>query len=329
MMKRRKIGALLLLPLLLVACNKTSVIYSDDTPFYFTLEKPSLRVVQFTDTHFTYGFDNFDQQTLNLITTIVNAADPDLVVFTGDQTLSISAPRLYKQLTEHMESLDVTWSFVFGNHDNDYHDYSKLLTAIESVNPERLLFKTGPELEDGGVGNFSINFTYDDEPFYNIYMIDSKTEQHTFKREGVSRYEYLSTAQIAWYEEKTNDDILLNTRSTIFMHVPLIQYLEYEQYIDSGGFVGEVNESVYPQSIDTGMFDAIVRQGVTDAVFAGHDHENNFAFYHEGVLLGYGQNSGFNSYGKLQEGARVIDIDNDKNLSTFILYGDLTSDYYI
>lgn len=328
-MRQRKLSALLLLPLLLVACNQTSVTYTDDIPFYVTLEKPSLRVVQFTDTHFTYGFDNYDKRTLNLISTIVNTAKPDLVVFTGDQALSISAPRLYKQLTEHMESLDVTWSFVFGNHDNDYHDYSKIIAAIESAKPEQLLFKTGPKLEDGGVGNFSINFTYDDEPFYNIYMLDTKTEQHTFKREGISRYKYLSTAQISWYENKTNDDVLLDVRSTIFMHVPLIQFLEYENYLDANGVVGEVNESVYPQSVDKGMFDVIVRQGVTDAVFAGHDHENNFAFYHEGVLLGYGQNSGFNSYGKLQQGARVIDIDSDKKLSTFILYGDLTSDYYI
>lgn len=329
MIKRRKWLFLLPAPLLLVSCNKNPVVYSDDTPFFVSLDQPSLRIAQFTDTHFTYGFDNYDQRTLNLISKIVNETNPDLVVFTGDQTLSISAPRLYKQLTEHMEGLGVAWSFVFGNHDNDFNDYGALIDAVYSVNPEHLLFKTGPKLENGGVGNFSINFEYNDTPFYNIYMFDSKTEQHTFNRVGISRYQYIDEAQIAWYEERTNTDILTNTRSTIFTHVPLVQHLDYVLYVDDGGVVGNVNEQVYPQSLDKGLFDMIVKQGVSDAVFVGHDHSNNFAFYHEGVLLGYGQNSGFNSYGKYPEGARIIDIDQHKTLSTFIIYGDLTSDYHI
>ncbi len=328
-MKKAKLIFFLTLPLLLASCGNKPFTYSDDTPFVENLTTPSLRIAQFTDTHFTYGFDRYDKNTLALITKVVEATNPDIVVFTGDQTLSISAPRLYKQLARHMESLQIPWSFVFGNHDDDYHTHTTIIRALETVETTYLRFKSGPKLEKGGYGNFAINYYYDGDPFYNLYMLDSKTEQKKLRPEGLSRYDHLSPAQVAWYDEKAQNDATLNVPSTIFMHVPLVQYLLYEDYMNSNQFVGEANESVYSQNIDTGLFSAITTHGVSQAVFAGHDHRNNFAFYHENVLLGYGQNSGFNSYGTLQEGARIIDIDENKTLSTFIIYGDLTDAYHI
>ena len=39
----------------------------------------------------------------------------------------------------------------------------------------------------------------------------------------------------------------------------------------------------------------------------------------QGILLAYGRYSGYNAYGFLEIGGRVIQISADKNLSTYIL----------
>ena len=87
----------LLSTLLLTKGPSFTISYTDDDPFVVNLTKPSLKVVQFADLHLTYGFDKLDKLTYKLINDIVKETTPDLVVFTGDQTLSITAPSRYKQ----------------------------------------------------------------------------------------------------------------------------------------------------------------------------------------------------------------------------------------
>ena len=136
---------------------RPQVKYSDDTPIRFDLKGPSLKIVQFSDIHLMYGFDKTDRSTFELIKNITNETNPDLVVFTGDQTLSISSLARYKDLTKFMEELKTPWTFVFGNHDYDYTSPAKIINNVLSINPVYLYFKEGPALAEGGVGNFSFN----------------------------------------------------------------------------------------------------------------------------------------------------------------------------
>ncbi|MDD4184469.1 MAG: metallophosphoesterase [Candidatus Izemoplasmatales bacterium] len=312
-MKKIVLMICMLLILSLGACsNQKSIEYSDDTPIVVEMENEELKILQLTDLHLTYGIDANDRKTFALIKKLVSSAEWDLVVLSGDMTMSSLGPSLFKRLVRTMEDLLVPWTFVFGNHETDYHSYEDYLAYTE--NTEYLLFKTGPELEGGGVGNFAIEFQKDGVPFYLVYLLDSHAERNEYT-EAEGKYDYLAETQVDWYEQNVQDDVV---DSIMFMHIPLRQFvlLETDPLID---YTGVLEEKVCPQGIDTGMFSAITTWEKTKGVFVGHDHLNDTVFTLDGVVLGYGRASGYNGYGDLERGGRVVEIDSDQIMTTYVL----------
>jgi len=294
----------------LTSCQSISkeVTYTDDLPFTIEMKNDDLSIIQFTDLHLTYGIDSNDRKTLSMMDKLVNGGEYDLIVVSGDMMMSISAPSLFTRFINHMESLETPWTFVFGNHETDYNDYSELINRIGET--EYLYFKVGPEMTDGGYGNFVIQFTKADLPFYNLYFMDSHNETVGYTEEQ-GEYGYVSVAQVAWYESHVENDTV---DSVMYMHIPLRQYMNPVDY------VGTFNEDkVYAQGVDTGLFDKIVEYGMTKGVFVGHDHLNDFYLMMDGVMLAYGQISGYNAYGDLERGGRVVHIDSDGVMTSYIV----------
>jgi hypothetical protein len=291
----------------LVSCKQNDeIIYTDNEAMTIEVSDDTIKILQVTDLHLAFGISNRDQMTYDLIENLAKSDDYDLIVITGDMTMSPHAPSLFRGLIKHMESLEIPWTFVFGNHDNDFNDYSELLDQIHDTN--YLYFKSGPEMVDGGIGNFKINFIYQDEIIYHAYFLDSKTERDTYSEEE-GEYGYLSTAQVAWYEDSVSTDLV---ESVVFMHIPLRQYIDPENY---DGIFEE--DKVYAQGVDTGFFDAMVSYGMSKAVFVGHDHLNDFSLTKDDILLAYGRISGYTSYGYLERGGRHIEI-KDQVITTYV-----------
>ncbi len=311
-----------------VLTPRAQIKYSDDTPIRFNLSAPSLKIVQFADLHLTYGFDKNDHLTFDLIKNITEATKPDLVVFTGDQTLSISTKARYLDLTKLMESLKTPWTFIFGNHDYDYASRAKIIDKVYSVNPQYLYFKEGPKLDEDGVGNFVFNYYYENEPFYNLYFLDSKEELKKKEPDGLTIYNYLSPAQVEWYDQKAKVDKVNEVYSSVFMHIPLVQFRLSFNVPDGDTIINPPIEQISSQSKDTGFFDSMLTNGMSQAVFVGHDHRNNFVFTHQGIKLVYGRNSGYNAYGGLTRGARIIEItptsEAEPLLTTKVIFEDLS-----
>ena len=79
------------------------------------------------------------------------------------------------------------------------------------------------------------------------------------------------------------------------------------------------NEEVCCQSVDTGLYASFKILGNIEAVFCGHDHNNDFWGDYNGIKLFYGRKTGYGGYGpswNMQRGARVleftVDNSNDK-----------------
>ncbi len=307
----KKVVLSLLLVLLLAglgACHRPAVVYTDNEPFVLDIEGDTLKILQLTDFHLTFGIDYNDRKTFRLIEKLAAHDTYDLIVITGDLTMSPSALRLFRQTIRRMEAIGIPWTFVFGNHENDFHRHEQFIRHIGQT--EHLLFKVGPELEEGGFGNFKITFTKDGNPFYHAYFLDSHSEVEDYTPEQ-GKYGYFSTAQVAWYRDLVKDDA---EDSVVFTHIPL------RQFIDPVDYDGIFNEDqVYAQGIDTGFFDAMLEFDRSRAVFVGHDHLNDFSFFREGILLAYGRITGYNAYGNLERGGRVIEIDDAGTLTTYIL----------
>ena len=177
-----------------------------------------------------------------------------------------------------------------------------------------LKFKVGPSLEDGGYGNFKIDFTYQDDVIYHAYFLDSKNEEETYTEEQ-GEYGYLSDAQVSWYA----DHVALDTHaSVVFMHIPLRQFMLVD--INDASYDGLfLEDKVYPQGQDTGFFQAMVDGGLSEGVFVGHDHLNDFSFMLNDILLAYGRNSGYSAYGNLDRGGRHIEITSSGDLVSYIV----------
>lgn len=281
----------------------------NDPPFVIQMQNESLKILQLTDLHLGNKSPTVAQQTLDLVTRLVNSDNYDIVVITGDQTYSYTqAPYYYTKLAETMEACETPWTFVFGNHDNAFNDYTELINAIPD-DTEYLYFKVGPELEGGGYGNFVIQFQKNGVPFYELILMDSHAEREEFTA-AEGRYDYLKESQVEWYESKVSKSVVDNL---VFMHIPL------RQYFDTEGYVGEFNEYICPQGVDTGLYDAFVTYGKTKGLFVGHDHKNDFYIVRDDIILGYGRVSGFGGYGDLEKGARVIEISSTKEINTFII----------
>lgn len=312
-MKKISIFVLLVFMVSLSGCtsNSKEIIYTDDDPFVLEMQSDSLKILQLTDLHLTYGIDYNDRKTLKGIETLVNSDDFDLIVISGDMALSISAASLFTKLVKFMESLETPWTFVFGNHETDYNEYTDFLNRIHDT--EYLYFKVGPELLDGGVGNFRIIFNQDGTPFYTLYFLDSHAEREVYTEEE-GEYDYLKISQVQWVERHLEDD---TTDSIMYMHIPLRQFMVPK---DGGDYTGTFDEDkVYAQGIDTGLFNILRDNGKTKGVFVGHDHLNNFELTKDGILLAYGQITGYNAYGNLPRGGRVVVIDSSGVMSSYVL----------
>lgn len=301
---------LLISGLALTSCqNVPQNYYSDDEAVRLDLSENKLTILQLTDLHLTFGIDHNDQRTYRLIDALVKETDPDLVVFTGDMSMAPFGPQLFKGLADHMTTLDVYWTFVFGNHDNDHAPYSDYLKMID--NYDKLLFKVGPELTDGGYGNFKIETYYNNTPFYHLYFLDTHTEVG-----GDSTYGWLSNAQVDWYGNHAQEDALNGLKSSVFMHIPLLEYTDYQAGMEVDGKQGE---GIYHQGENTGFFQKMLDYNVSQAVFVGHDHLNTFSFMNSGILLAYGYASGYNGYGNTSKGGRVIEINQASQLVSHLV----------
>ena len=298
--------------LCLASCGGTTgEYYTDDEALTLTLSEPGLRIMQVTDLHLTYGIDYHDRHTLRLIEEMAEFSDPDIIVITGDIAMSPMGPSLFGTLYRRLEKLGIPWTFVFGNHETDFKDYGRYLDKIQD--PEHLLFKVGPEVTTGSYGNFIIETQVAGSPFMNLYLMDSRTENDN----TLSGYDYMTLDQVAWYRSHAAQDQVSGLESLAFMHMPLVQYEDYE---DATLLDGDMQEGmICYQGVDTGFFDAMVDYGMTKGLFVGHDHNNNFSFMKDGIMLAYGQATGFNGYGFLERGARIIDVDASHVMTSHLL----------
>jgi len=105
-----------------------------------------------------------------------------------------------------------------------------------------------------------------------------------------------------------------------FFHIPVP---EYDEVWEAGLATGTKEERVECPKINTGLFGAMVQMGDVMGTFVGHDHDNDYCGTLHGIRLCYGRVTGYNCYGKLQRGARVIQLTEGlRDFETWIVEAD-------
>ncbi|MBP5193693.1 MAG: metallophosphoesterase, partial [Clostridia bacterium] len=251
-----------------------------DKPFVIL----NLADVQLCDLEDFFNFRTIKRE----IKYLVDAARPDLITLTGDQTWSNENLISLKRLVGFLDSLRIPYAPVFGNHDYGNEMDSAVLSQRACCdvyeNGKYSLFSRGPT-NIGALGNYALNIVEDGAIVKTLYMLDS------------GYLDALTDGQIEWFKW-TAEGIKAATgaysKGMCFMHKPLPEYsFAYRAYkLGEAEAMGDVHVNYsLSGSLQRGFFDEAKARNVSDVV-CGHQHGNNFTICYEGVRLTFALKTG-------------------------------------
>ncbi|MBQ4604228.1 MAG: metallophosphoesterase [Clostridia bacterium] len=270
-------------------------------------------IVSTTDFHFDVDHEINTKAVRNFVNHI-KAIKPDLVVLTGDNILSKYQQIDAIQFAQMMEEIGIYWTAVFGNHETrEDRGFYKWLLFKSFCDYDHCLCKFGPD-DMFGYGNFTVNILGEGGKLLKTLfhfdsgrdILDRDKEKYGLPAD-FNGYDFLKKEQIDFYKKETArlKKEYGSADSFMYMHIPLCEYSHAfkddgnGRYVPSGEceiLYGEQYESVGCSSFNSGMFDAILETGSTQAVFAGHDHVNDWAAIYKGVHLVYSLPGGYAVY---------------------------------
>lgn len=254
--------------------------------------------------------ESLDMQCLNHIRTLVAATNPDLIFITGDVVYGEfdDAGRFFIAFRDFMDSLEIPWAPVYGNHDTSSAMGVYWQNEQWEAGPY-CLFKTGHVT---GNGNYSVLVTRGGRPVRVLYMMDSGGDGGA-NPPGVRRGGGLLPDQLAWFSQTAAALAELNGGIPVpgFMgfHIPCTEFALADKAkgydaVDSRGKCilgvtvkaepGDFGARREPHAIfrsPEGFLDSLHRAGV-DGVFVGHCHGINTSVVWEGIRWTYGLKTG-------------------------------------
>ncbi|MCJ7842233.1 metallophosphoesterase family protein [Lederbergia sp. NSJ-179] len=276
----------------------------------------SFKIVQFTDLHVGGEENQEDKKTFHVIRKVVECEKPDLIVVTGDLIWSegVKHPdQSYRRVLDQISEWDIPFATVFGNHDAEANITREQLLQIHSEYTNSLTM-AGPD-HIHGVGNYSLSIQSSTKLANEavLYFLDSGD----YAPKSVGGYAWVHPDQVSWFMSEAKKYAL---PALAFFHIPLP---EYRDVLSFGKVSGNKLEQVCAPMINSGLFTALLESGEVMGTFVGHDHDNDYCGELCGISLCYGRVSGYNTYGKLQRGARVIQLsEGQRKFDTWIRLDD-------
>lgn len=287
--------------------------YNDDGVF---------RIVQFTDTHLgNRPYNKQDKMTFSFLEKAVDYfKDYDLFMHTGDVIWSEgvkNADQIFEETINKFNRVDVPAAVTFGNHDSE-----EIITRTDLRNMFDHIVKHKAEktncmiMDDRESYTIEI-YSQDETEVKNVlFVLDSGAEAPL----PIGIYDWNQPEQVAWFNEtakkyKKGDGV---KRNIVFQHIPIPEYWQSVENI-VGGSSFETDEQISAPHINTGMFANMLLNGETWGMFVGHDHENNFDSIFHDIHLVYGNVSGYNTYGEVSRGVRIVELHEDGEISTEII----------
>lgn len=299
---------------------------------YKEADDTAYKILQITDVHILND-EKKDAKAFKTITEMVETTNPDMIILTGDLTSEKENFTAFKTGCAFLESFNIPWAFVFGNHEgldikyeeNEVLDPEKIADRqtlsdyLESL--PNCIYEAGDENADG-MGNYYYNVTDDNgKVITSLIMMDS----HSYDEEN-GGYDHFHDNQIEWYEntvkfiaKDVNGDESKVVPSLAFFHVPMQEYMTaYDEAKATDNLLWGFRfpkEDGTP-AVDDQMFEKMAELGSTKGCFAGHDHMNNFSVMKDGIRLTYGLSCDHNIYMVPVRGGVLINIKNDGSFTT-------------
>ena len=300
----------------------------------------TFKICVFSDVH---AAEELSDQTVKALEAVLEAEQPDFVLFNGDLTtnpesleqVKANAEKMTKYCVEHQ----IPWSHVYGNHDDEGRVPLKKQQAVyEAI--DYCLSKEGDK-DLPGVGNYVLPVlrSDSDEIAFNIWALDSHSSlsslhselnaqvdavnKHTYPE---SHYAYVPFEQIRWYYNTSEALEAYNGKkipSVMCFHIPVPEFHVVADNLKKLGATGDAKEGVCSPEVNSGMFMAAYERGDVKMFVSGHDHVNDFCGEYCGIKLAYDGSIGFQIYHDARTmGCRVIEINQDDawNFTTRMSY---------
>lgn len=273
------------------------------------------KIVQFTDNHYKKG-KKASKATIEAMNAVLDAEQPDFVMFTGDQVWSKGVAEVIDSVFAPVVNRGLPFAFVFGNHDTQFElDYAQIYDIIQAK-PGSVM----PPRGDAQSPDYTVDILDGDSIQAVLYCLDSHRRTPI---DGVGKYAWLHLPQIQWYKDQADRYSGFNggkpMPALMFFHIPLPE-IDYA-HADGNSFVlGTKGEDVCSPKVNSGMFAAVKEKGDVRGIFFGHDHDNDYIANYYDVVLGYGRYTGGNTvYNNIgTNGARVIVLHRNGDLDTWI-----------
>ncbi|WP_054721468.1 metallophosphoesterase [Lacticaseibacillus nasuensis] len=273
-----------------------------------TMNEQGFKILQLTDIHIGEApFNAEDQATFAALKENIPLVDPDLIVISGDLIWSdgVDRPqRGYQALVDIFNELDYPLAITYGNHDSEQTLDRSALRKLETGFTHRVT-KQHAYVDPRGKESYTVEIGQAGKITNVLYIFDSG-DNAPFDVEG---YDWVSTEAIAWYEA-THAEYLRTAGQTVdlvFLHIPVPEYANAATHIVAGKW-WEMNPRIASPELNTGLFAHLRFNQHIAGIFCGHDHDNNFEGRYMGIPLIYGNVSGYNCYGDLPRGYRVINL---------------------
>ena len=281
------------------------------------------KILQLTDTHYISG-DPRSARALKNVNEVLDAEKPDLVIHTGDLIFGNPAEASIREILNPISKREIPFAVVFGNHDDEFDKTRKELFEIVKSIPHSITSTTEGIF---GVTNYTLTLGSPEGKAIDrvLYLLDSNAYSTI---EGIKGYDHVRFDQIEWYCGQSRYFTKRNegkpVPSLAFFHIPLPEHKDAAR--DDGAIlIGTRGEAVCSPAINSGLFVAMKEMGDVQAMFHGHDHNNDYAVYWNNLFFIYGRFSGCDTvYNDLKpNGARVIELTTgEKSFRSWIRLSD-------
>ena len=296
---------LLTLTILLTSCFAHKLSFKDGT----------FKILQITDLH--YGESTAaDDNNVRITDELIRSVKPDVVLVTGDIISGYSKNgrnnyqrEIWRKFTAPFIKNKVHYAFVLGNHDAfDGGLKPEVLIELEKAS-EYGLFKYSL---DQGFPDFSYYLpVYSSIKENNISSMFWILNTNSAGCNGdFGGWSCMHDIDVEWYRntsKKMDSYYGTDVHNLAFFHVAIPEYLNV---YNEGHFYGYRGETISCPRSNSAPFKAF-KEGNIQATFVGHDHNNDFGGWYDGIELVYGRKTGYGGYGPAaghERGGRVITL---------------------
>ena len=256
------------------------------------------------------------------VRTLVDRVKPDLITVSGDLSWA-GSDHAYDMLADFLDSFEIPWAPVWGNHDNQNGPEYIDTVADRYLTHKYCIYEKGdPSI---GNGNYVIANEEEGRIVSAVLMIDSHDRAPFTDADGNEQIAWarLTEPQMEWYKDQIAALRKMGCDDTsIIMHIPFYAYnaaaqAAYKNYDEAArktwkpetavpgadcwnpGYedaLGVQYEGIGSYGIDDGVFEIVRDLGSTKHVIVGHDHVNNWIINYEGVKLVFSLKAGAGCY---------------------------------